>query len=235
MVPGAWPASVDPTPEPAGSTMLPARRRVWTVRRPAAHPTTVRGRRGLPMRERPVVLRAVAAAKLRARPMKARAPRPEVLVGVRSSSAPGRPERREIPTSQAGPLSYRREGRVPRASPRSAREQPKRTMAHPMTATKQPKASPVRPRAGPSLALPAAEPQSSGRPDAWRRAEPTSMQPQPSGCSAMQVAPEVRPSSSGVGGASSDRGSLRTAPPPPKLCLRIQLASGWRAPFADYG
>jgi hypothetical protein len=254
----AWRASVGPMREPADSTMWPAGRQAWTARPQAALPTTARAlragwleaqsgppalptkvpvRRELPTTERPVVPQGRAEAKPRVHPRKARARRQGVRVVVRSSSEQARRGRRETPTSRAVQVSYPREGWLPRASPRSARERLKATRAHPTTAKRPPKASPGRLRAGPSWGL-TVERQSSGRPGssaAPQPAEPTSRQRRRSGCSGMPGAPEAPPSSSGVGGASSDIGSRRKAPPPPKLCLRIQLASGWRAPFADSG
>src|ERR1700694_5779456 len=120
--------------------MSPAQLPVWTVRRPearpttglalragrlqvrsgpAALPTTVRGRRELPTRERQGVPQLQAAAKLRARPMRARAPRRGVRAVARSSSAPARQARPEIPTLRVGPVSYPAEGQAPPASPTS--------------------------------------------------------------------------------------------------------------------
>ena len=247
-VPGARLALVDPMLEPADSRMSPPQRRAWAARRPAAipmtgqavaegklelrpeppdRPTTARGRRGLPTKEQPAVAQVpAAAAMLRANPMKGQAPLGEAV--ARPSSGPARPGRTEIPRSRAGPVSYPQERQVPQASPRSAREHPKAMQARPTKAKSLPKASPVRRRAGPSSAPRAEERQSSGRPGWWAaraRAEPTSMQPPRSGRSAMQGAREVRFSCAGSGGGSSGRGSRRTVPLPPKLCLRIQLAS----------
>jgi hypothetical protein len=158
--------------------------------------------------------------------MKGPAPLGEAV--ARPSSGPVRPGRTEIPRSRAGRVSYPRERRVPQASPRSAREQPKTMQARPTKAKWLPKASPARLRAGPSSAPRAEERQSSGRPGLWAaraRAEPTSMQPPRSGWSAMQGVRVVHFSCACSGGGSSGRGSRRTAPLPPKLCLRIQLAS----------
>jgi hypothetical protein len=168
--------------------------------------------------------------------MKAVVPRKAVPPAGRSSSEPVRRERKEIPTSEAGPASYPPSGRMLQASPTSARVQPPAMRAHPTKARMQPRASP---RAGPSLGLSARERQSwerQGLSVAPLRAEPTLTRRRRSGRSAMLGGPEAPPSCAcDADGRSSNRGWRRTGPPPPKLCLRIQLASGWRAPFADSG
>jgi len=230
-VPGAWRALADPMLEPADSRMSQPQRRAQgkleVQPEPPDRPTTARGRRGLPRKEQPAVAQVPAAAAMpRADPMKGRPPLVEVV--ARPSSGPARPARPEIPRSPAGPVSYPPEPRVPQASPRSEREQPKAMQARPTKAKWLPKSSPARLPAGPSSAPRAEERQSSGRQGlsaARARAEPTSMQPPRSGRSAMQGAREVRFSCACSGGGSSGRGSRRTGPLPPKLCLRIQLAS----------
>jgi hypothetical protein len=248
VVPEAWQASAGPKREPAGSRMT-AERRDSPVRRPAAIPTTVQapremrlevqsgpaaptvepGRRVLPRKERQLAAHQPAAEgrKVRVLPMKAGVLRKAVRL-----------ERREIPTSEPGSYPPAAQA-APRASPRSGLAQPTAMPAHPRRAMRPPWASPARQRAGPSLGLLAAAPQSSvrqGLSAALWRAEPTSRRPRRSGCSAMQAAREALLSFAFVaGGQSSDRGERPTEPPPPKLCLRIQLASGWRAPFADSG
>jgi hypothetical protein len=230
-------ASELPTPEWAGSTKA---RSAWAKWVPRAQEPEARRRRVLPMPApgRPVGAQVAARSKAPAHPRWARPLREVMQARASPSLARGPPERPGIPTSEEVP-ERRPEpaaGPGPRANPTSARGRQAERRVRPRRA-RWIRAWRARPPFGPSLGTGSAGRQWSGRrglPGAPRQAEPRSMRRPRSGRPVKLGGLEVPPSCACVSGASSDRGRRRSGPPPPGLCLRIQLASGGEPPFRRF-